>query len=64
MLLGDIHSSHLNKGYIVYFSAASILARANSYVLSVFIGHVLISNYQPKLKMKFKKSIGLFKNLT
>ena len=49
MLLGDIHSSHLNKGYIVYFSAASILARANSYVLSVFIGHVLISNYQPKL---------------
>ena len=36
-------------GYIVYFSAASILARANSYVLSVFIGHVLISNYQPKL---------------
>ena len=35
--------------YIMYFSAASILARAISYVLSVFIVLVLISNYQPKL---------------
>ena len=41
---------------IVYFSAASILARANLYVLGVFMEHVLITKYHLKLKIQFKKS--------